>query len=115
MARIKYLEAIGRQVKRGRPAKGNKPSKNDLIKLYVKKSMPIREAAEKLGCTKDMIFRCLKEYEIETREPVKRTKLWDYDLETLERCMKDRGIREFAREIGVSESTLRYHVNKARK
>ncbi|MCJ7638470.1 MAG: hypothetical protein MUO70_01055 [Euryarchaeota archaeon] len=115
MPRIKYQEAIGLEVRRGRPTKGNKPSKKELLKLYVKESKPIREVAEKIGCTKDMIFRSLKEYAIETREPVKRTKLWNYDLETLEKCMKDKGTREFAREIGVSESTLRYHVKKARK
>jgi hypothetical protein len=115
MPRIKYQEAIGQEVKRGRPAKGNKPSKKELLRLYVKESRPSREIAKKIGCTKDMIFRCLKEYAIETREPVKRTKLWNYDLETLKKCMKDKGTREFAREIGVSESTLRYHVKKARK
>ena len=37
-----------------------------------------------------MIFRFLKEYAIETRGPVKGTKLWNYDLETLEKCMKDK-------------------------
>ena len=113
MPRVKYQEALGLEVKRDRLAKGNKPSKKELLKLYVKESKPIREVAEKIGCTKDMIFRSLKEYAIETRGPVKGTKLWNYDLETLEKCMKDKGTREFAREIGVLESTLRYHVNLA--
>ena len=36
MARIKYQEAIGLEVKRGRPAKGNKPLKKEIIKLYIK-------------------------------------------------------------------------------
>ena len=115
MARIKYREALGLEVKRGRPAKGPKPSKKEVLELYVKEAKPIRKVADKLGCTKDMIFRCLKEYKIETRESVKKTKLWSYDLETLEKGIKDMGIRGFAREIGVGESTLRYHVSKARE
>jgi len=36
MARIKYLEAIGRQVKRGRPPAGPELSKAVLARLYVK-------------------------------------------------------------------------------
>ena len=115
MPRILYQEAIGLEVKRGRPAKGNKPSKKELMKLYVNEGKPIREIAEKTGCTKDMIFRGLKEYSIETRAHVRRTKLWNYDLETLEKEIKEKGTREFAREIGVLESTLRYHVKRARK
>ena len=43
MARIKYKEAIGLEVKRGRPAKGNKPSEKILKKLYIKESRSIRE------------------------------------------------------------------------
>ena len=36
MGRIKYKEAIGIEVRRGRPPAGPAPSKADLIKLYVK-------------------------------------------------------------------------------
>ena len=35
MARIKYQEAVGLEVKRGKPAKGKKPEKKELHRLYV--------------------------------------------------------------------------------
>jgi len=41
MARIKYKEAAGQKVKRGKPAIGKKPGKAELKKLYVKKSKSI--------------------------------------------------------------------------
>jgi len=84
MPRIKYQEAVGLKVTRGKPAMGNKPSKSELEKLYIKESKSIREIAEILGCTKDMIYRALKDYGIQTREHVKKSILWDYNLELLE-------------------------------
>jgi len=50
MGRIKYLEAIGREVKRGRPPAGTAPSKEDLVRLYVEESRSVRDvaAAQKL-------------------------------------------------------------------
>jgi len=45
MARIKYQEAAGLEVKRGRPPVGPAPSKADLVKLYVKESRSIRDVA----------------------------------------------------------------------
>jgi len=115
MPRIRYQEALGLEVRRGRPPRGRKPSKNELQRIYIKESKSIREVARELGCTKDMIYRCLKEYNIETREPVKKTNLWEYDLESLKKAIIDKGTRGFARELGVRESTLRYHVTKARR
>jgi len=115
MARIKYKEAVGQEVRRGRPSTGKKPSKIELKKLYVEESMSIREVAEQLECSKDMVFRYLKEYEIKTREHVKKSKLWKYSIEKLEKEIETKGIRGFARELGINESTLRYHIKKARK
>ncbi len=34
MARIKYREAVGVEVKKGKPALGRKPNKSELKKLY---------------------------------------------------------------------------------
>jgi len=68
MARIKYIEAAGIEAKRGEPAAGKKPEKTELKKLYIKESRSIREAAEILGCTKDMVYRALKEYIIGSRK-----------------------------------------------
>ncbi|MGB3863382.1 MAG: hypothetical protein WBF32_14090 [Candidatus Aminicenantaceae bacterium] len=114
MARIKYKKAAGLTVKRGKPPIGKKPSKIELKKLYIKESRSIREVAEILGCTKDMVYRALKEFGIQTREHVKKSILWDYSLESLEMGIKEKGLRGFARDLGINESTLRYHIKKTR-
>ena len=114
MARVNYKEAAGIKAKRGKPAKGRKPAKAELKKLYVNESRSIREIAELLGCTKDMIYRALKDYGIQTREQVKKSILWDYSLESLEMGVKEKGLRGFARDLGINESTLRYHIKKVR-
>ena len=114
MARIKYKEVVGLKVKKGKPPIGKKPSKSELRKFYIIKSKSIREVAEILGCTKDMVYRTLKEYGIETRANKRRSKLRNIKQSVLEREIKSKGIRGYARELGVDESTLRHHL-KARK
>lgn len=100
--------------KLGRPP-GEKPSKTELEKLYVKEKYSVREIAEILKVSKDKVFRSLKGYGITTRGHVKKSVLWEYSLESLELAIKEKGLRRFARELGINESTLRYHINKARK
>jgi len=67
MARIKYKEVAGLKVKRGKPASGKKPGKAELKRLYIKESKSIRKVADVLGCSKDMVYRALKECGIERR------------------------------------------------
>jgi DNA-binding CsgD family transcriptional regulator len=93
-----------------KPAKGSKPDKLLLQQLYVKESKSIREIAESLGCTKDMVFRSLQDYGIETRTNKRRSQLKDIRLFDLEKEVKRKGIRGYARELGVDESTLRHHL-----
>jgi hypothetical protein len=45
MARIKYQEAAGLEVKRGRTPVGPAPSKAALVKLYVKEERSVRDVA----------------------------------------------------------------------
>ena len=87
---------------------------HEIRRLYVVKSKSIREVAEIIGCTKDMVYRTLKEYGIETRANKRRSKLRNIKQSVLEREIKSKGIRGYARELGVDESTLRHHL-KARK
>jgi len=115
MARIKYQEALGLEVKRGRPAKGNKPLKKEIIKLYVKESKSIREVAKELRCTKDMVARALIEYGIRSRSSVPRSSLIEYDLKTLEAGILTKGLRGFARDLGVNPSTLLHHMRVRKK
>ncbi|MFX0135151.1 MAG: hypothetical protein ACFFDN_16025 [Candidatus Hodarchaeota archaeon] len=115
MTRIKYKEAIGLEVKRGRPSSAKKPSKEVIEKLYAKESRSIREIAEQLRCSKDIVYRSLKEYGIEMRPRFNRSKLRKYKLFVLERGVKEKGVRGYAKELGVHENTLRYYLKKARK
>jgi hypothetical protein len=98
----------------GKTAKGPKPGKSVLRRLYVKDSKSIRKVAETLGCTKDMIYRSLQEYGIEIRTNKRRSSLKKYKLSELDKGVKAKGIRGYARELGVDESTLRHHL-KVRK
>ena len=77
--RIPYQKAIGQKTKRGRPSIGNKPEKKELIKFYIKEAKSIREIAELLGCSKDMVYRSLKDNEILRRPDNKRSKLTKYE------------------------------------
>jgi len=115
MARIKYKEAAGIKAKKGKPALGKKPEKTELKKLYIKESRSIREAAEILGCTKDMVYRSLQEYGIELRPGFSRSKLRKYRLSDLEKGVKEKGIRGFSKELDVHENTLRYYLKGIRK
>jgi transposase len=116
MTRIRYKEAIGIKVGRGRPSTGIKPGKNKLLQLYVQESRSIREIAEMLGCKKDVVHYWLKKYGIETRAMAKRSKLLKYSLSELEEGANRKGIRGYARELGVSPSTLsRFFRSKIKK
>ena len=106
MARIKYLEAAGMESKRGRPPIGSTPSKVDLVRLYVREGKSIREIAETLNCSKDMITRSLKTYGIEARSRVRRSKLEKCDRNKMESAVKEKGIRGTAKELGINPSTL---------
>lgn len=111
MARIKYQEAVGLEVKRGKPAKGKKPEKKELHRLYVKESKSIREVAEILRCSKDIVYRALKEYEIERRPDNKRSKLRNYDEAFLKMEVKQKGITQTAKELAVNISTLKKYIS----
>lgn len=115
MTRIKYKEVAGLETKRGKPAIGQKPSKAELKKLYIKESRSVREVAEILDCTKDMAYRSLKEYGIELRPGFHRSKLRKYKLSHLEKGVREKGVRGYAKELGVHENTLRYYLMGARK
>lgn len=115
MARIKYQEAAGREVKQGRPPSGRVPSKEDLIRLYVKEEKAIREVATAIGCSKDIVHRALKQYGIEARPSASRSKLRTIPLRDLEASIREKGIRGTARDMGVDEGTIRHHLKTRRK
>ena len=76
MARIKYQEAIGLEVKRGRPPAGPAPSKADLVQLYVKEDRSVRDVAAALGCSKDMVHRALRNSDLKSCKTKKEKIRW---------------------------------------
>jgi hypothetical protein len=109
MARIKYQEAIGLEVKRGRPPAGPAPSKADLVRLYVKESRSVRDVAIALGCSKDAVHRALKKCGIKARTCAKRSRLRAVALERIEAEVKGKGMKAAAVSLGVSLRTLQYY------
>ena len=114
MARIKYQEAIGLKVKRGRPPVGPAPSKTELVKLYVKEERSVRNVAAVLGTTKDAVLRGLRKFGIIARPNASRSRLRTIPLRDLEAAIRDKGIRGTARELGINEGAIRHHL-KVRK
>lgn len=110
MPRIKYKEAIGLKAKKGKPAIGKRPEKAELKKLYVKESKSIREIAETIGCSKDMVYRSLGEFGIEVRSKTRRSQLRVYEINYLRNEIKIKGYKQVATELGVGITTLRDYI-----
>ena len=106
---------VHRAKKMGRPPSGLSPSKKDLLRLYSREGKSIREVAEALGISKDMVYRALKSYGIERRSHTWGPKLEKYDLEFLEELVKKEGFRQGAKNLGVDKSTLFRYLKKARE
>jgi DNA invertase Pin-like site-specific DNA recombinase len=115
MARIKSKEAAGLDAKRGKHPIGKQPGKSELKELYIKESRSIREIANALGCTKDRVYRALKEYGIERRPHTWESRLSQYDLEFLREIIRKRGYRKGAQELGVDKSTLYRYMRRVEK
>lgn len=98
----------------GRPPSGKAPSKETLLRLYRQQKRSIREIGNALNCSKDMVARALKAHGIETRPKASRSRLRTLELSVLEEGIRDKGIRGFARELGITEGALRHHL-KVRK
>jgi transposase-like protein len=112
MCEGKTLKA--RRARAGRPPSGRAPFKKDLLRLYIRGGKSIRDVAKTLEVSKDMVYRALRSHGIEAREHVRKTNLWSYSKNSLEEGIREKGLRGFARELGVNESTLRYHLRTAR-
>jgi len=108
--RIKYQEAAGLPVRRGRPPAGPAPSKADLVKLYVKEGRSVRDVAAVLGCSKDAVHRALKMYGIAARSRARKSALLEYSIRELQAGIRDKGLRGFAREMGISPGTILHYL-----
>ena len=114
MARIKD-EETSMDVKLGRPKISKNPNKIELQRLYAKDGKSIRQIAAHLGLHPDTIHYWLKKYGIKTRSKAKRSKLRKYNRSSLEKGVKEYGIRGYAKQLGVHESTLRHHLKVREK
>lgn len=108
--RIPYKKALGQKVKPGRPSTGKRPEKKELLKLYIKEKKSIREIAENMGCSKDMVYRSLRENEILRRPDNKRSKLTKYEKSFLRIEVKKKGITKTAKELEVDTRTLKKFI-----
>ena len=112
MSRIKYKEAAKLDVRKGRPSFGAIPKKTDLNRLYTKEDRSIREVAEILGCSKDMVHRKLIEYGIERKADNKRSKLRILDENVLKAKVEKKGLTKAARELKVDIRTLKKFLSR---
>lgn len=115
MARIKYQEAAGLEVKRGRPPIGPAPSKADLVKLYVKEGQSVRDVAAALGCSKDAVNRGLRTYGIKARPPAKRSRLRKLDQGQLFADLAEKGIDRTAESWSIPMRTLTEYLARLRR
>ena len=97
-------------VKSGRPKIVKKPMKVELQRLYEREGKSIREVAVQLSLHPDTIHYWLKKYGIKTRNMAKRSKLRKHKRSTLEKGIKEYGIRGYAKQLGVHENTLRNYL-----
>lgn len=59
-----------------------------------------------------MVARSLKEHGIERRMRTSNKKLAHYSMENLVADVQEKGIRGLARDLGVTEGAIRYHLRK---
>lgn len=111
MARIRYKEAAGLEVKRGRPA-GPRPDRAALVELYQDKGLSLRATASALGVSKDAVWRGLDKHRIKPHKRLKPSRLAVYPLEVLQRRVKADGLRATARTLGVSAPTLLEYMRR---
>lgn len=91
-----------------------KPDRKTLKRLYVDRGLSLREIAAKLGLHPHTVHYHIKRFGIETRPQAKRSELRKIKLETIERNIKEKGLRGYAAELGIHENTLRYYLKGAR-
>jgi DNA invertase Pin-like site-specific DNA recombinase len=96
----------------GKPAKGIKPEKTELRNLYIKELKSIRDIADILGCSKDMVYRALK-YDIQRRKYVeKMSQLKDFNLSYIKKEIMIKRFNRVASELAVHNTTLRRYIEK---
>ena len=110
---LRRLARLPVQERRGRPA-GPRPTKADLLRLYVTAGLSIRATARALNISKDAVARALAAYHIKRRPQTRAhtSRLAVYPLADLRRRVKDYGLRATARVLGVSAPGLLAYLRR---
>lgn len=75
------------------------------VELY-SSGLSVREAAQRLGVSKDKVFRWIKKAGVETRPKSRPSALSDRPIEELRSMVDAQGLRKAAESLGVSHVTL---------
>ena len=86
------------------------PDKKTLKRLYEVQGWTAREVGAFFGLDHRTILYHLRRFEIPVRPRTRRSALSRYKTETLLQGIREKGLRGYAREIGVPEGTLRYYL-----
>ena len=90
-----------------------RPAKAELVRLYVRARLSLRDTAAALGCSKDVTRAALAGYGIARRpRTTRRAILADIPLPLLRKNIRIEGLRAHARALGVSPATLLDHVRR---
>jgi len=91
---------------------GPRPDKRTLKRLYLERSLSIREIAAKLGLHPHTIHYHLRRYGIAARPRAKRSELRKIRPETLAKNVTELGVRGYASKLGIHENTLRDYLKR---
>jgi DNA-binding transcriptional regulator LsrR (DeoR family) len=115
MGRIKYQEAIGLEVKRGRPRRMvEEKEKEKLTRLYVVQELSTREVAKAMQISEASVRRRLKAAGIPARSNAPRSRLRLFDQARLFGYIGAVGINKTAKRWRISRRTLQRYLAKLR-
>ena len=115
MARIKYQEAAGLEVKRGRPRRiVEEKEKERLTRLYIVQELSTREVAKAMQISEASVRRRMKDAGIPARASVPRSHLRLFDQARLFGYIGAVGVRKAAKRWRIPVRTLNYYLAKLR-
>jgi DNA-binding transcriptional regulator LsrR (DeoR family) len=111
MTRIKYQEAAGLEVKRGRPQlRATATMKDRLTRLYIVQELSVREVGAAMGISEASVRRWLTVAGIPKRTNARRSRLRLLDQARLFGSIAAVGVRKTAKRWGIPERTLKSYL-----
>jgi len=115
MTRIKYQEAAGLEVKRGRPRRMvEEKEKEKLTRLYIVQELSTREVAKAMKISEASVRRRMKAAGIPARTNAPRSRLPLFDQARLFGYIGAVGINKTAKRWRISRRTLQRYLAKLR-